>query len=62
MKKIFGNKKWKLLCVNDSINIDERNIIFFKKLLEECYLEKLFFEKWKVKYEILFKRRIFKWC
>lgn len=45
LKKIFGNKKRKLLCVNDSINIDERNIILFKKLLEERYPEKSSFEK-----------------
>lgn len=45
LKKIFGNKKRKLLCVNDSINIDERNIILFKKILEERYPEKSSFEK-----------------
>ena len=43
--KIFGNKKRKLLCVNDNMNIDERNIILFKKLLEERYPEKSSFEK-----------------
>ena len=45
LKKIFGNKKRKLLCVNDNINIDERSIILFKKLLEERYPEKSSFEK-----------------
>ena len=43
--KIFGNKKRKLLCVNDNMNVDKRNITRFKKLLEELYPEKSSFEK-----------------
>ena len=45
IQKIFGNKKRKLICVNDSMNIDKRNIIRFKKFLEELYPEKSAFEK-----------------
>ena len=40
LKKIFGNKKRKLLCVNDSINIDERNIILFKKIIRRTAIQK----------------------
>ena len=59
LDRIFKDKHKRLLCVNDDGDFNEGNLIHFKQILNEYYPKKSAYEKWEVKDEILFKRRIF---
>ena len=44
LDRIFKDKHKKLLCVNDNVNLKEKDLLRFKQILDERYPEKSTFE------------------
>ena len=44
LDRIFKDKHKKLLCVNDNVNLKEKDLLRFKQILDERYPEKSIFE------------------
>ena len=44
LDRIFKDKHKKLLCVNDNVDLKEKDLLRFKQILDERYPEKSTFE------------------